>query len=525
MQEDRIRLLIFIAWGLLAFSLFINMGLQPLRMEEPRRALVALEMDLQGNLIVPTLYGEHYYNKPPVWNWVLVGASRIFGSYSEFAMRFFSVISLLLLGYVVFRGGKAYVSELFGHASALLVLSGVELYLLASQLAEIDLFYALLTFLQIYLIFHYFQQKSYILLFLISYLLAALGTLTKGLPSLAFQGITLITLLTYSKELKRLISFPHILGITAYTICIFGYLAFYQTFHSPDGYIDRIWAESRDRTMLVKGIEEFVKDLFLFPAETLGSLLPASLLLPFIIRKDFRTKLQENPYIKFCFIVFLANALLYWLSPGTRQRYIYPIYPLLVNVFVYFAMLHGHDLPKTQKFINILLGILIGAVPLLSLGLPFVPELAFLSYVWILAGVGALVGILLLVLYIKVPALRWLSLVLVLILVRILYSFSVFPQRSLPEGDTQQEKDYAIYLNKLAGGGPISLMEGVELPHRMGFYLAREMKEVVAYTADSTATGYVIAYPSQVEKLPHEEITEFFDKEDKRYLLIKVDGE
>ena len=523
MQEDRIRLLIYVAWGLLALSLFVNLGLQPLRMEEPRRALVALEMDLQDNLAVPTLYGEHYYNKPPVWNWVLVGSAKLFGSYSEFAIRFFAIISLLLLGLVVYWGGKTYVSSIFGHASALLFLVGIEVYLLASQLGEIDLFYSLITFSQIFLIFHLYQRKKFILLFLFSYLLAGIGLLTKGLPSLAFQGITLLTLFISTKEWKRLISFPHALGLTACTILIFGYLAFYQTYNSPDGFIDRIWTETRDRTLLAKGIQEFVVDLFLFPVETLGSLLPASLLLPFVIRKDFKEKIQENPYILFCFLAFLANVLVYWLSPGTRQRYVYPLYPLLVNVMVYFAMVHGHELPRTRKAINILLGIVIGLVPLLSLALPFIPDLAFMNTPWVLAGIGTGIGLGMLILFIRVPATRWLSLVLVLILVRTLYSFSVFPLRSLPEGDTQREKDYAIYLNNLAGGGPITLLEGVQLPYRMGFYLSREMEEVVSYTPDSSATGYIIAYPSQVDSLPHEEITEFFDKEDNRYLLIKVD--
>ena len=45
---------------LLAIALFTNLGLSPLRLEEPRRALVALEMLLNDNLIVPTVRNEFY---------------------------------------------------------------------------------------------------------------------------------------------------------------------------------------------------------------------------------------------------------------------------------------------------------------------------------------------------------------------------------------------------------------------------------------------------------------------------------
>ena len=51
---------------LLIVSLFINLGMQPLYLEEPRRAIIALEMIFNKNFIVPTELGEFYYNKPPL---------------------------------------------------------------------------------------------------------------------------------------------------------------------------------------------------------------------------------------------------------------------------------------------------------------------------------------------------------------------------------------------------------------------------------------------------------------------------
>jgi len=259
----------------------------------------------------------------------------------------------------------------------------------------------------------------------------------------------------------------------------------------------------------------------LFPLETLGLLLPASLLLPFVFRKAFLSKLKAQPYLQFCAFIFFANALLYWLSPGTRARYIYMLLPLWVNVMVYFAMEHGHELPRLQHIMNWIMGVVIGGIALACLAFPFVPELANLPYLWYLGGSGFVLGGVLVYAFIRVNSLRWLTLVAAVILARFVFAAVVFPIRSQKDGDTQKEKDYAIYVSKLVGNEPLYLMEGVDFPYRMGFYLTREKQAILQHRPDSLENTYFIAYPEQVKDLPHEEIAEVFDKNNTAYVLIK----
>ena len=54
---------------LLLPALLINLGILTFIDDEGIRSLVALEMKLSGNYITPTLNGEFYYNKPPLYNW------------------------------------------------------------------------------------------------------------------------------------------------------------------------------------------------------------------------------------------------------------------------------------------------------------------------------------------------------------------------------------------------------------------------------------------------------------------------
>ncbi|WP_367328714.1 ArnT family glycosyltransferase, partial [Lentimicrobium sp.] len=72
---------------LLPLALFTNLGLMPLISDEPTRAVVTLEMILSGNFITPTINGDFYYNKPPLFNWILAGFVKVAGVENEFIFR------------------------------------------------------------------------------------------------------------------------------------------------------------------------------------------------------------------------------------------------------------------------------------------------------------------------------------------------------------------------------------------------------------------------------------------------------
>ena len=66
------RTIYILAIVLLIPALLINLGLLAFIDDEGIRSLVALEMKLSGNYITPTLHGMYYYNKPPLYNWLLL---------------------------------------------------------------------------------------------------------------------------------------------------------------------------------------------------------------------------------------------------------------------------------------------------------------------------------------------------------------------------------------------------------------------------------------------------------------------
>ena len=302
-------------------------------MEEPRRAMVAVEMDIHQSYMTPSLYGEYYYNKPPLWNWMILIAFKLFGEH-EFSVRFFSVVSFIGMVLLSWKLGSKYLSKEEGILSAVFLAISIDLLFYFSQLGEIDLFYSFISFGAIASIFVFAQRGQYYALFLSAYLLTAIGLLTKGLPSIAFLGISLIAFALYQKKWRWLFHPGHFLGILLMIGIIGSYLYAYNESHSLDLYLKRQFSESANRTAASKGIGDLLHHLIGFPLKSLQNLLPASFFLFFLLKKARWKSIMANPWIQFSLWMFISNYLLYWLSPGARQRYVYMLYPFAINILV-----------------------------------------------------------------------------------------------------------------------------------------------------------------------------------------------
>jgi 4-amino-4-deoxy-L-arabinose transferase-like glycosyltransferase len=91
------KLFLWAALGMAA-GMLLCLGAAPLYLEEPRRALIALEMFHSGNYWAATQFGEWYYYKPPVFNWVLVLFARLGGGFDEFWLRLPTVFDAIRAG-------------------------------------------------------------------------------------------------------------------------------------------------------------------------------------------------------------------------------------------------------------------------------------------------------------------------------------------------------------------------------------------------------------------------------------------
>jgi 4-amino-4-deoxy-L-arabinose transferase-like glycosyltransferase len=348
MQKTAPKHHLYLVWFILLLlipALFINLGISPLIADEATRGMVAFEMQHSGNLITPTINGEHYYNKPPLYNWILLGFFNLFNQYSEFVLRLPAVISLLIFGLIIYYTTRRELGKRVAFLSSLLFITCGRILFYDSMRGLIDLSFSMVIFLNFYLIYYFITRKKYYSLFLISYLLASTGFLMKGLPALVFQALTMVTALAYFKSLKKLFHPSHVAGLMVFILLVGGYYyLLWDNSRNPE-FFTRLVTESTKRTLIDNGFWSTIKQLLYFPFDQVYQLLPWSLFFIFLFRKSFYSKLREKKYLGYLALVFVVNIPIYWTSVGTHPRYLFMLYPIILILLVnYYSDLKQKDI-------------------------------------------------------------------------------------------------------------------------------------------------------------------------------------
>ncbi len=488
---------------LAAFALFLNLGLELLHFEEPRRAIVALEMELTGNWWVPKINGEFYYNKPPIYNWLLIILFKLFG-YEEWVTRLPSVLSLILIAVLNFFFFRKRIGEKAALVASIFWITSADLLFYFSFQGEIDLFYTLIVYLQVLVIFYYADKGKPWQLFLFSYLLCGLGFLTKGLPSLAFQALTIFGLLVYKRRFWVLFHPAHFAGIAVLAVTIGGFFWKYSQYNDPLPYIVRLVSESTRRTAVGdQSLWQSIQHLFEFPLMLLKLLSPWVILIAWARHGLTRKHLASNPWIVYSIIFIGINLPLYWLSAGTRERYLYMFLPFLFNILAY-ALKEEH---LKSKGLHVTLASIAGLVSVLILTIPFIDQLALVeSRYWIMLGLLLGSGFLAYQLYSHRhhPILVFAALVL---LVRIGFDLLVLPVRS----EKRRTEDYQAFAEKVmetTEGEPVSLQVPVDTvyypipftddslayrearwpPYQLSYYLSSLNRAVLSNQTENSTT-------------------------------------
>jgi 4-amino-4-deoxy-L-arabinose transferase-like glycosyltransferase len=467
------KLFFVIAYLLLIAGLFINLGDTPLKFEEPRRALVSLEMILSDNYILPTVNGEPYLKKPPVFNWVLVGMYSLFSSNSEWVTRLPTVLSFILIIIVLVMAGRRYVNLEFGLLSGLLFAVSSRLLFYGVNFAEIDMFFTFILVTSVMGFYVFYRQEKRYAAFVWAYFFCAIGILTKSFPALVFTGFSISVYLLIRRDYKTLFSLAHVTGIVIMLILISGYLILLSQHIPLDQYFSSILKDSSQRTVVNNSAVDFFLHLVRFPVEFILSLFPGSLLLIYVFRsKSVRETIIKNDYILFSCIALGATFWIYWFSPGARLRYVFMLFPFFLNVVLYFYWIRQSE--GKNQLLNVLLNISCGLAALALIIAPFVYPLGKIHmFILILLGFG-IGAIPFFQKYFQVYGLY--GFILLFLLLRIGFDLVILPIRA--EGDTSMDKEDAI---AIAGSlaKPLYVTHADKLNNRPVFYLTKYKNEII----------------------------------------------
>ncbi len=321
---------------LILIAALTGLNVLELRGEEPRRAIVAIELLMGGDPLVLQLNGQPYLNKPPLYTYILALTFELLGSFKEWTVRLPGVLSYIVLAGLAGTWFARYIGRNAGLLTFLFLMSCFDiLFYGLVNAGEIDLFYALITFVQVMAIFHFEQRDRPLLLFLVSYLFMALGGLTKGLPSILFQGLTLIAWLGWQRKWTWLLTWRHLIGLLSAGLMIGTYFALYAQHEPIQPYLYNLVFESFDKSAGDSGLLKIIQSMVLFPFHLAKLTLPWSVLLLVLLWKKPEKLLTDEPIVQFALLFCMINLIPYWISPESRGRYLYMFFPFILLLPAY----------------------------------------------------------------------------------------------------------------------------------------------------------------------------------------------
>ncbi|RZK61284.1 MAG: hypothetical protein EOO59_05455 [Hymenobacter sp.] len=490
--------------------LLLNIGRMPLLVDEPIRALVALEMHYSGHFFQPTLQGLPYYNKPPLFNWLLIALFRLTGRQDEFILRLPTVAALLLYTAAIWRVLRPRLGSKIAFTVALAFATSGRVLFYDSFFGLIDLWHAGLTWLGFMAIWPYGGRGQWGWLFVVTYLLTAVGFLLKGLPSLVFQAIALLVYCLDTRQWRRLFGWQHVLGGLVLLAILGTYFLIYSRHNSLDVALKTLWSQSSQRTVAAQPLAESVRYVLLFPFDFIKHFLPWTLLVLCLVRPGLRAAVWQQPFLRYNALLFVAILPVYWLSPATIPRYLFMLVPLLLTVVI---PLYYQLQPTRTWSTRLLDGLLLTTLVLSSLvvlGAPLArltpalgtaPTLLLAHLVpgaW--AWSAALFPVLGLLSYLfwKLADYRLLLLGYFLLVLRLAFDIFVFPARlhTSPEIIYRAE---AIRVGRETRGRPLALLPYAHLDDVEAFYITRERGQTLLNDSLPARPGYL--YLGQVKQL------------------------
>ena len=347
--------------GLYIFAALFNLGRMYFQHEEPRRAIIALEMNYTHNYIVPHVLGRDYFKKPPLHNIVIAIFFKIFGE-NEFAARLVSILSMFGIAFLIYLVSKEIIGfEASVFAAFSFALSGIA-YFQYGRLAETDMFFSFLLFASMVCVF-----KDRIIL---GSFFTALALLTKGFPAIHYFYLTLFFYLVINKQIKRVFSKEVFIGGFLIVFLFVGWLMLVSKgdIHRFNYALGFLIHASGNRVLSIVNIGKAIIHLFKFPISFFIHFLPFSLFLLFFIsktfREDFNELLKSNAKIRDLFNFFIAafvpNFLIYAVVPVGRVRYalvLFAVLSFLIGIIYY--QLEYDNVFNFKKLFSVLFGLAI----------------------------------------------------------------------------------------------------------------------------------------------------------------------
>ncbi len=469
-------------------ALLTNLGLIALYGDEGIRAQVALEMAYSGNWVTPTLFGEFYYNKPPLYNWILALCFRLTGRTDEFAVRLPTVLFLLAfaatLWHFLRRQPVFRKDPVLPVAIPLMLLTTGRILFWDSMLGLLDICYAWVLYSLFLVVFTEGERRRDRILFPLAYFLGAIAFLLKGLPALYALGASLPTYFIWRRQPGRLISRAHLAGISVFLAIVGGYYAAYAQYNGIEKAWRTLYRESAKRTFLSHSLPDTALHLLSFPFETAYHFLPWSLLLLPACHPKVVRIWKKDPFLSWNLLLLGISILPFWLSVEVYPRYVFAQLPLLLTILGYGYRVATSEHPPSVRLVEgiFLLGGIAAAVALALL-----PGTETFGDIPLAAWKSALLAAALLAAaayFFRLPAWRPVVFAMMMLVARIGFDWFVLPSRLAVECSTAVRTTSLRVADRLKGKTLYIYQSSLGFQPVTGYYLTRGTGAILRRKAD-----------------------------------------
>lgn len=293
----------------------------PLFHEEPRRAIVAQEMLMSGDYIVPTMYQVPYCKKPPFHNWLITFTSAARGTVTGPSARLVSIAALLAAGLGVYGLLRRRRPDI-AFPSFLMTVTNFVMACEYGNKVEPDMTLTALVTLAAVCYLAGPARPAWIAL---SALFTGAGILTKGMSPLFFYPGALALILAKREAWgKRAV---YLLAHAALSLLL---PAAWLWLYAKHGDIANLLgvASSEVSARADRSFGEFLGHLFTFPPELFLALVPWSV----VVALAFRKNAEKDDVYRFCWWVALVAFVFFLLLPSGKNRLIMPAIPFMAVV-------------------------------------------------------------------------------------------------------------------------------------------------------------------------------------------------
>ena len=313
-----------------ALAYLPNLGARTLRLEEGRRATPAREMIASGDFVRPTLYGETYLNKPPLFFWLVAAVGTVVGEVNPLATRLPSVLAALGCALVALRFAPDVLNRRTRSLAAVFVLATATL-LDKGTLGEIDatLCFVVAAALKVWWDGNRSDRQTWRSWIAVGVFLGLAGLL-KGPAGPVIFYLTVGPFLVGQRRATRLVSAGHL-------VCIF--LMVLPSAAWVAALLDRgavsiseltaVWGHQIGAHHVTGAVDDaaarrahLLSHYCVFPLQLLGMLFPAILWLPFARLRCS----AANDAARFVACGVLGPGLVFYLYPESRPRHLMPVF-------------------------------------------------------------------------------------------------------------------------------------------------------------------------------------------------------